>query len=80
MKDMKHSKYIVQLTDRERKTLGALIRKGRNPSRVLTRARILLKSDGGMTDAVIAQQLDVSERAVERTRQRYVQGGLARAP
>jgi transposase len=42
----------------------------------LTRARILLLSDGGKTDAQIAEALGIGRSTVERTRQKYAQEGL----
>lgn len=40
-------KYRVNLTDKERSQLQAMVRKGTSGARTLTRARILLKSDEG---------------------------------
>jgi len=74
-------KYIVELTDEERKTLGQLIYSGKASARKLSHARILLKADsspGGpnWTDAQICQALDVGRATVERARKRLVEEGL----
>ena len=60
--------YIVDLTDDERATLQALVRRGKTQSRKLTRARILLHAARGATDAEIVSALGVGQATVERTR------------
>lgn len=69
-------RYIVKLTEEERATLFALIKKGKAPARKITRAHILLQADEGKTDAVIASALHVGISTVERTRKRFVVGNL----
>jgi transposase len=71
--------YIVDLTDDEREQVMALTRKGKISARKVTRARILLRADEGWTDEQIVAALDTSVRTVERTRQRFVEGGVAKA-
>lgn len=71
--------YIVDLTHEEREHLVDLIRKGKSGARKLTRARILLKADEGWTDEQIVAALDTSQSTVERTRKRFVEGGLDKA-
>jgi transposase len=73
--------YRITLTEDERAALGRMVSAGRAPARELTRARILLKSDGGPSgpawpDAVVAAALDVGISTVERVRKRYALGGL----
>jgi hypothetical protein len=77
-------RYIVRLSVEERSGLEALVRKGQAAAYKLTHARILLQSDQGTQgtakpDAVIAENLQVAERTVARTRQRWVEGGLTAA-
>ena len=51
-------KYIVRLTDEERKTLEAIVDKFKGSSQKVRRAQILLKADAdgpGWTDARIAE-------------------------
>jgi DNA-binding transcriptional regulator LsrR (DeoR family) len=40
------------------------VRRGKANARTLTRARVLLKSDEGWTDAEIAEALDISEQTI----------------
>lgn len=75
---MPNKKYIVDLTEAERNELLALTHKGTLPARKMKRAQILLKADQGATDAEIMAALAVSRPCVERTRQRFVEGGLER--
>jgi transposase len=72
-------RYIVDLTEDERAGLLALLNKGVTPARKLTRARILLRADEGGTDREIAAALHVHAATVERTRRRFVEGGVERA-
>jgi transposase len=72
-------RYIVDLAEDERAGLLALLRKGTAPARRLTRARILLLADEGGPDAAIAAALHVHAATVERTRRRFVEGGVERA-
>lgn len=69
-------KYVVTLSERERTELGTLIRKGTASARLLTRARVLLRSDAGATDDQIATALQVGTTTVERLRRRFVEQGL----
>jgi hypothetical protein len=76
--------YRVTLTAGERAELEALVRKGTGAALRLTRARILLKADQGTDgpawpDTAVAAALDVAVNTVANTRQRFVEGGLARA-
>lgn len=45
----------------------------------MKRAQILLKAGDGLRDEEIIQALSVSHSTVERTRRRFVEGGLERA-
>ena len=72
-------KYVVKLTPKERKSLLAVVNKGKNKASVIRRAHILLKSDEGQTDQAIAAMLYVSEDTVSRTRQRFCDEGLEAA-
>lgn len=72
-------KHVVTLTEKERRTLVAIVTKGRNKASFIQRAHILLKSAAGKTDAEISQWLYVSESTVHRTRVRFVDEGLEAA-
>ena len=74
-------RYVVTLTDEERRSLRALVSSGKGAARKLTHARILLKSDAGpggqgWTDAAISEGVDVGRATVERVRKRFVEEGL----
>lgn len=65
-------KYVVRLSAEERERLEALVRAGKSPAQLLTRARILLKADvseagEGWSDSAIS---------AARTRQHLVEQGL----
>ncbi len=79
-----NKKYIVTLTDEERRSLRALVSSGKGAARKLTHARILLQADGveggvGWTDERIIEGLGVGFSTVERTRKRFVEEGLEAA-
>ena len=74
---MPRKKYVVDLTAEERSTLEQLLQKGKSSARKLTRARILLQADEGLTDEEIATALAVGVATVERTRHRFVEANLA---
>jgi transposase len=77
-------KYIVTLTDDERKELGRLVASGKGAARQLVHARILLKADSSATgpgweDAEIAEALEVGTATIERVRKQFVEEGLEAA-
>ena len=69
-------KYAVTLSDDDRTTLRALLRRGTASARRLTRARILLKADAELTDVAVAEVVGVGIATVHRVRQRCVEEGL----
>lgn len=71
--------YLVNLSDLERQTLEELTRKGTVKARQFKRAMILLKANEGLSDPQIMAAVNVSRPTVERTRKRFVEGGLERA-
>ena len=76
---MARKKYIVKLSDEERRELLELTRKGTVKARKMKRALILLKADEGLTDPEIMAAVNVSRPCVERLRKRFVESGLERA-
>ena len=76
---MPKKQYFVVLTDVEWNELRALTRKGETSARRMKRAQVLMKADGGATDAEIVAALDISRPCVERIRKRFAEGRLARA-
>src|SRR5215218_2283945 len=73
------SKYVVTLRPAEREALTQLVRAGTRGARTLTRARVLLKADEGLSDPAVAAALDVGVATVHRIRQRCVEEGLEAA-
>lgn len=73
---MPAKKYRVDLTAEERETLLGIIRAGKAGARQVTRARILLKADEGLSDEEIVEEVASSPDTVERTRQRFVEENL----
>ena len=76
---MPAKKYIVNLETDEREQLLEMTRKGEIGVRKMKRAQILLKADEGWKDKDIIQALNTSRSTVERTRKRFVEGGLDKA-
>jgi transposase len=72
-------KYIVELSAEEREQLIEIVRRGKPSARKITRARILLNADQGLTDEQIARVLAVGSATVGRVRQRFVEEGLEKA-
>jgi transposase len=71
-------KYHVDLTAEERTDLKKLLHGGNAPVRRTYRARVLLLADEGATDEEIARALHLGKSTVERTRRRFVEGGVER--
>jgi transposase len=75
-------KYIVRLTDAERKICREVIDKPRSASSKRRRAQILLKCDAAgpnWTDAQVAEAFDCRTKTVENIRQRLVTRGFDEA-
>jgi transposase len=72
-------RYIVKLSEEEKKDLHTLTHKGTCGVRKLRRAQMLMLADEGPTDEEIARALDGSVSTVERVRQRFVEEGLEAA-
>ncbi len=72
-------KYVVRLTEQERETLRAVIRKLQGSSQKVRRAHILLKADAdgpAWTDLRIAEAFSCRTKSVENIRQRFVLDGF----
>jgi transposase len=72
-------RYIVKLSEEEKKDLHTLTHKGTCGVRKLRRAQMLLLANEGLTDQQIARALDGSVSTVERVRKRFVEEGLEAA-
>src|SRR4029453_13937087 len=66
----------MQLSEDDRDHVRVVVRRGKANARMLTRARVLLKSAAGWTDARIAEALDISEQTIRHIRQRFRAGGV----
>ena len=64
------------MTSEEQERLRQLIRSCQHSARVITRARILLKTDEGWSASQVAAALATSPRTVLRTKRRYAEEGL----
>ena len=75
-------KYVVTLTEDERKALSDLIVKGKQKSQKILNALILLGCDEGeyqtvrSTNEEIARVLHISMRKIDRVKKRFVEKGL----
>ena len=83
-REMSAKKYRVVLSEKQRKRLKGLSKRGKVHARTLNRARILLLADenrpkGAMTDAQISEILSTSQPTIVRVRQRFVTEGLSAA-
>lgn len=74
-----NKKYLVDLTETELQQVYDVIDKGTMSARKVRRAHILLLASENETDEMIIQDLHVSLPTVQRTRQRFVEGGLTYA-
>ena len=74
-----HKKYIVRLTDEERKVLQQVVDDLKGSSQKVRRAQVLLKADAdgpGWTDAKIADAFGCRTKTVENVRERFVTEGF----
>ena len=72
-------KYIVRLTDEERKILRWVVKKLKGTSQKVRRAQVLLKADAdgpNWTDKKIAEAFSCRTKTVENMRQRLVTEGF----
>jgi transposase len=76
---MPRKKYLINLSDDDRKMLLEMTHKGTLKARQFKRAMILLKADEGLSDPQIMAALNVSRPCVERIRRRFVADGIERA-
>lgn len=71
--------YDVKLSEKEKKHLLNLIKKGKSQARVLKRANILLLADEGKLDKEIAEALHTGSQTPHNIRKRFCLEGLAAA-
>ena len=71
-----NKKYVVDLTEEQRKGLERLTRSGKHSARRIRYGQALLKANAGWTDEKISEALDISIRTIQRIRQRFVEEGM----
>ena len=73
-------KYVIELSDEDRKTLQDIVTKGKSPAKAILRANILLASDRNnkkhMTVAEIAETYHTTPTTVQTVRTSYANSGL----
>jgi len=73
-------KYVIELSDNDRKILNGIISKGQSPAKQILRANILLASDRNnkkyMTVAEIASAFSTTPTTVQNVRTSYANKGL----
>lgn len=73
-------KYVIELSDADRKTLNDIVSKGQSPAKLILRANILLASDKKnkkhMTVAEIANVFNTTPTTVQNVRTSYANNGL----
>ena len=73
-------KYVIELSDADRKTLNDIVSKGQSPAKLILRANILLASDKNnkkhMTVAEIANVFNTTPTTVQNVRTSYANNGL----
>ena len=74
-------KYVIELSDSDKKELNEVISKGISPARTILRANILLASDRNskkyMTVSEIAESFHTTPTTVQTVRTSYCEKGLA---
>ena len=68
-------RYVIRLTDEEKRELTDLTKLGKTGARKVRRAHTLLLADEGRTDREISENLHIGVSTAERTRRRFVEGG-----
>ncbi|WP_233560621.1 IS630 family transposase [Halobellus sp. Atlit-38R] len=74
---MSRKQHVVELSAEDRNTLDWFVSTGTRKAEDITRARILLKADEGLTDAQICEHLGCSIGTPYRTRKAFTERGLA---
>ena len=73
---MPAKKYIVSLTQDEKRTLKDIINKGKHSAEKRKRAQALLLAEENYTDDMVAERTGLSRRGLEQLRQRFVEEGF----
>ena len=70
------NKYIIKLSRKEQLECYSIIKKGVHKARVITRARILIRSYEGIAKDALARELHIGRSTVQRIRDRFRSGRL----
>jgi hypothetical protein len=77
---MPTKKYVIELTESERRDLTKIVKNGKSPAKVINRANILLASDSSlgkaMTVAQTAERFSTTPTTVQTVRTEYAQTGM----
>jgi len=77
---MPKKKYVIELTNTERRVLMRTIKNGTSPAKVITRANILLASDASKgkppTVAEVVKRYNTTLTTVQNVRTAYANSGL----
>jgi len=73
---MPAKRYIVTLTNEEKKILTDVLNKGKHGAEKRKRAQALLLADQNYTDEMISERSGLSRRGLEQLRQRFVEEGF----
>ena len=77
---MPKKKYVIELTDQERRKLTKIIKTGTSPAKVINRANILLTSDSSrgkpLTVAETAERFSTTPTTVQTVRTEYAKYGM----
>ena len=81
---MPKKRYVVRLTEPERRELASLVKRGKVAAHKRIHAQVLLKADEGRhgpgwTDDEIAEAVEVHRNTAANVRQRFVEQGLEAA-
>jgi len=74
---MSRKKHIVELSEEERQELDIFSSRGTHRAEDITRAKILLKADDGLTDAEISEHVGCHWKTAYNARKAYCDRGLA---
>ena len=76
---MKKSSYTIKLKKKEKDKITAIISKGTEKARTITRGRILLLIARGQRQTEVAESLSVTTHTVRNICMKYLEGGLYNA-
>lgn len=74
---MSRKKHVVELSEEERQELETFTSKGTHRAEDITRAKILLKADDGLTDTEISEHVGCHWKTAYNARKAYTERGIA---